>query len=522
MAILQLSRITHRKGLSENLPQLAGAEFGWVLDERKLYIGNGTIEDGAPVIGNTEILTEFSDILALASSYTYKGEAGGYVVVTGEAGEAIVRSLQSKFDDFASVKDFGAVGDGDTDDTDAINRALYELFCRVDNYSMRRSLYFPAGIYKITGPIFIPPHAKLFGEGLTSSIIKFSLPLITAPNIQTGVEYVIQTTGTTDFTLIGAVDSNPGTVFTATGPGTGTGTVKEVAASYVAVSADSKQQTGANLGNDGATLPTGIEMTSMALYSDEDNTLLKLDSCTNSGFHYVGLHGPNINPLVIGNETSAIEIAASVSPTHDITLSKLDTHGTTYCLKAEGEVKGVVLENSGIDFHYKGVYVVGEDPTTAVSIVTGQTYKIVDPVDTDFTLIGAANNNVGTVFVATGAGTGTGTAINLDIPSPTGIVVSRNIFDNIAQHGIHFGHVLFNSSAFNVFYNVGNNLSSGPSVPVTPVVQIDTDQCASIGDLFERADEAIQPRIALLGNGGISIDSTHSIHSHHLFRMGEI
>ena len=62
MAIVQISRITQRKGLQENLPQLAGAEFGWSIDQRKLYIGNGLLEEGAPVIGNTEILTEFSDL----------------------------------------------------------------------------------------------------------------------------------------------------------------------------------------------------------------------------------------------------------------------------------------------------------------------------------------------------------------------------------------------------------------------------------------------------------------------------
>lgn len=39
-------------------------------------------------------------------------------------------------------------------------------------------------------------------------------------------EYVIVTAGTTDFTAIGAADSNPGTVFTATGAGTGTGTIR--------------------------------------------------------------------------------------------------------------------------------------------------------------------------------------------------------------------------------------------------------------------------------------------------------
>ena len=55
MAIVQISRITHRQGLAENLPQLAGGELGWSIDERKLYIGNGTLTDGAPVIGNTEV-----------------------------------------------------------------------------------------------------------------------------------------------------------------------------------------------------------------------------------------------------------------------------------------------------------------------------------------------------------------------------------------------------------------------------------------------------------------------------------
>ena len=62
MAIVQISQITNRKGLAENLPQLAGAEFGWSTDTRQLWIGNGTLAEGAPVIGNTEILTEFSVI----------------------------------------------------------------------------------------------------------------------------------------------------------------------------------------------------------------------------------------------------------------------------------------------------------------------------------------------------------------------------------------------------------------------------------------------------------------------------
>ncbi len=57
MAITQISRIQHRRGLATDLPQLAAGELGWVIDEQRLFIGNGTVADGAPAVGNTEIVT---------------------------------------------------------------------------------------------------------------------------------------------------------------------------------------------------------------------------------------------------------------------------------------------------------------------------------------------------------------------------------------------------------------------------------------------------------------------------------
>lgn len=55
----------------------------------------------------------------------------------------------------------------------------------------------------------------------------------------------------------------------------------------------------------------------------------------------------------------------------------------------------------------------------AGAFVVNSSYTIVSPGTTDFTAIGAANNNAGTIFKATGAGTGTGTASNrnLDVES---------------------------------------------------------------------------------------------------------
>lgn len=49
---------------------------------------------------------------------------------------------------------------------------------------------------------------------------------VTAGNFVNGVEYVITSVGTTDFTLIGATSNTVGVVFTATGAGTGTGEAK--------------------------------------------------------------------------------------------------------------------------------------------------------------------------------------------------------------------------------------------------------------------------------------------------------
>ena len=130
MAIVQISRITHRKGLAENLPQLAGAELGWVLDERRLFIGNGSLQEGAPIVGNTEILTEHTDLANAISNYTYKGEAAGYTAQTGaNITTPTTRTLQRKLDDFVNVRDFGAGLPfvGEHIDTDAkVKREIYE------------------------------------------------------------------------------------------------------------------------------------------------------------------------------------------------------------------------------------------------------------------------------------------------------------------------------------------------------------------------------------------------------------
>ena len=60
MAVIQISKIQVRRGLQENLPALDTGEFGWCIDTQRLFIGRGTLAEGAPQVGVTEILTEYS------------------------------------------------------------------------------------------------------------------------------------------------------------------------------------------------------------------------------------------------------------------------------------------------------------------------------------------------------------------------------------------------------------------------------------------------------------------------------
>ena len=178
MAIVQISQIQLRRGLEQDLPQLASAELGWSLDTRRLFIGNGTLAEGAPSEGLTEILTEYSDILSLFNTYTFKGLSSGFQVVTGpDSLHPVVRSLQDKLDDYVSVKDFGATGNGADDDTAAIQRALDRVFAtnqRTTVANHHRTINFPAGEYRITAPLLIPPYTRIQGEGKRTTVIRGS------------------------------------------------------------------------------------------------------------------------------------------------------------------------------------------------------------------------------------------------------------------------------------------------------------------------------------------------------------
>tara|TARA_B100001057_G_scaffold56301_1_gene49908 strand:+ start:146 stop:1738 length:1593 start_codon:yes stop_codon:yes gene_type:complete len=257
MPIVQISRIQHRRGKRTDLPQLAAGELGWVIDEQRLFIGNGTVSDGAPAVGNTEIVTEGSSAFTTALSYTYKGYLGDSTPITTSQ----QRTLQNRLDEYVSVRDFGAKGDDSTADLTAIQNAIDELYIDTDkdDTRARRVLFFPAGTYKISSALKIPPFAHLVGEGPDKTIIK-----------------------------------NSGN-------------------NAVMVMQDDEGNVGSNIGNSSATTPTQIQITNMTLRTSVAYGGVSLDRVTNAYFNNVKFQGTFASGGTDSSNSKGVTVTNSTS-----------------------------------------------------------------------------------------------------------------------------------------------------------------------------------------------------------------
>lgn len=115
----------------------------WNSSSNALFVWNGTSWVAAPSGFN-----EFTTFLA--------------------TGTTTARNLVTRFADVVNVKDFGAVGDGVTDNTAAIQTAYASL-------PANKTLYFPAGVYRYNSQLVFSGNKRpsFIGDGPTQSILLY-------------------------------------------------------------------------------------------------------------------------------------------------------------------------------------------------------------------------------------------------------------------------------------------------------------------------------------------------------------
>lgn len=131
------------------------------------------------LIATWDNIPGMNDVVAADVPFTgFKGQVGTVESLAGDNGAdwigfqpagtaATPRSAQDKMRDWVSVKDFGATGDGVTDDLFALQNAQTYVLSTGGG-----TLYFPPGTYYITAPFEIQTGINYVGASRNATVIK--------------------------------------------------------------------------------------------------------------------------------------------------------------------------------------------------------------------------------------------------------------------------------------------------------------------------------------------------------------
>ena len=462
MAVVQISKIQIRRGQKNTgtgLPQLASGEMAWAVDTQELFIGNGSVSEGAPAVGNTKIIT--SNDLASESNlfglvqYVYKSDQN----ITVQNNAPVSRTLQKRLDDNVTTTDFGTLGNYDpntglgVDDTNALQFAINQLFLNASSkasatgsssVSARVILSIPAGTFRLRSTLYVPSFASLIGAGKDKTIIYYDpiTTTVTGSLIQSGGSTLLASASITSAMVgmhVTGTNITGNTVVTSVVPGVsatlsvnatsiGSGTWKLTPNSPAIqfVNDDSIIGTVSPLSSTrGNTQPRNIQISDLTINDITGmNTCLQLDAVKNSLFENLNLIGSDgTYGKAMDAQTSTyndfscgmtLNVNSSIVTTEHNIFRNIDFSGFSYCVQANGDILNNIFEECYFSNSRQGVTLgVGADGTS-----TGQQYG----------------------------------------PRQTQIVNSKFYF--IMWHGVQLGLGEFNTVSDCSFINVGTNGTS--------------------------------------------------------------
>jgi hypothetical protein len=442
--------------------------------------------DGDPVMSGST-MTEIDASVATITSIGAGGavtDAGNVTYDQGGTGSTIT-TVEAKLQESVSVKDFGAVGDGVTDDTAAIQAAIDSLDLATgtgDNI-----IHIPSGNYLVTDTLTIGVYTAIRGAGGYSAALNSKItfspttakslfvaggPLGTVGTFRQGISvtglYILGNSTTSTGNSLFAFDLE--TVIHGnfsdleirgfrTGIKLGTSIMNRFNRVNIA---DCYEQCVSYVGNQATSdvwsecsfvrAPIGVNATGA-------NLMQRFNDCIFENLELYGVNLsrecylwqfvstyceniPSLNPITArpdqsgamfrlghtGSVSGTATIATitggrfqgqnNASPSVGTFLDIDNTMGVivtgvfasawSTIISTTEETKDNAFFNTGMQVNQYLTF--NQTTVTAGAFVSGVVYKILTAGTTDYTLIGSADNNVGTTFTSTGVGSGTGTA----------------------------------------------------------------------------------------------------------------
>ena len=480
-------------GISTGLTALASGNAGLVSASNKVPISGGYMtgqlfaasgvvvsgtlsRNGFNVVTVGDVETVTSTMIASGTIIDADVNISGAINATKlrflqDGGSAVARTVDSKLKDVVSVKDFGAVGDGTTDDTLALQAGL--SYCQ--GTASGAILYIPAGTYNFNEGSQTPPWPSGFGlySGQPITIIGAGVEKTILKNTSAtgaGLRFAGGYSHISDFTI----DNNNSTGIAFRQGGQHTNTKRLFL----------KNQTGGNFAFvvDGSTLAhlEDIVLTQcangIALGQTNPTNYVTLDHVTIGGATGSGLFcnvGTNIrfNGLTIETDDVNYSNLAVFNNSFNITVLNFTMENSyTASLTADEYIKINDCKNINFLSFYANVHGNNNKPffgvmgtsnsSTGAVLIENGLYK----ADNASTLVKTSNNVIQSLIVRNIHTTSaSGTFVGVD----NQINVTQESVENLVHYGTIPSHTL-NASKLNCL-NLLDDISIGLSDPLSQI-----------------------------------------------------